>query len=127
MAAKGHLPLVYTTGRAAVERRPVAAFHLRPQLEPAGSTGAGVMKGFARTGAWLLLGGMLGGCGMSSILESGPGERGQAFPASYKPELLAFFRNYLNDPVAVREAVMAEPALRSVGGRVRGRVRGQRP
>lgn len=56
---------------------------------------------------------------MSSFLESDRSERGQAFPASYKPELLAFFRNYLNDPVAVRDAAMAEPVMRTVGGQQR--------
>ena len=56
---------------------------------------------------------------MSSILESDTGDRAQPFPASYKTELLAFFRNYLNDPVAVRDAAMAEPVQRLVGGQSR--------
>ena len=43
----------------------------------------------------------------------------QPFPANYKPEILAFFRTYLNNPVGVHEAVIAEPVQRTVGGRVR--------
>jgi hypothetical protein len=34
-------------------------------------------------------------------------------------ETIAFMRTYLNDPVGVREAAMAEPVQRTVGGRVR--------
>jgi hypothetical protein len=43
----------------------------------------------------------------------------QPFPANYRTELLAFMRTYLNNPVAVRDAVLAEPVQRTVGGRVR--------
>ncbi len=43
----------------------------------------------------------------------------QPYPANYRPELLAFMKTYLNDPVGVHEAVMAEPVLRTVGGRLR--------
>lgn len=43
----------------------------------------------------------------------------QPFPNNYRKELLAFFRTYLNDPVGVREAMMAEPVQRTVGGRLR--------
>jgi hypothetical protein len=32
---------------------------------------------------------------------------------------LAFLKTYLNDPVGVRDAVMADPAQRTVGGRLR--------
>ena len=73
----------------------------------------------ARVGLWVLLPLVVAGCGFSSILESDPGERGQPFPSSYKSELLAFFRSYLKDPVAVRDAAMAEPVQRNVGGQPR--------
>ena len=43
----------------------------------------------------------------------------QPFPANYKAELLAFLKTYLNDPVGVREASMAEPVQRTVGSRLR--------
>jgi hypothetical protein len=42
-------------------------------------------------------------------------EAGNVFPASYKPEILAYLRTYLNDPTGVREAQASEPALRNVG------------
>lgn len=40
----------------------------------------------------------------------------QPFPASYKAELLAFMRTYLNDPTNVREAAISEPIQRPVAG-----------
>ena len=43
----------------------------------------------------------------------------QPYPANYRPELLAFLRTYLNDPRGVREAMIAEPAQKKVGGRLR--------
>ena len=43
----------------------------------------------------------------------------QPFPANYKPEILAFMRTYLNNPVGVREAAIAEPVQRTVGGQPR--------
>ena len=43
----------------------------------------------------------------------------QPFPGYYRPETIAFMRTYLNDPVGVREAALAEPVQRTVGGRVR--------
>jgi hypothetical protein len=43
----------------------------------------------------------------------------QPFPANYRPELLAFLRTYLNDPRGVKDAAIAQPAQRKVGGRQR--------
>ncbi len=43
----------------------------------------------------------------------------QPFPENYRSELLAFMRTYLNNPVGVRDAMMADPVQRTVGGRVR--------
>ena len=43
----------------------------------------------------------------------------QPFPNNYRPEMLAFLRTYLNNPVGVRDAMMADPVQRTVGGRVR--------
>lgn len=40
----------------------------------------------------------------------------QQFPDNYRTETLAFMRTYLNDPVGVREAAMAEPVERDVNG-----------
>jgi hypothetical protein len=47
------------------------------------------------------------------------GVSSQPFPRNYRLEVLAFLRTYLNDPVGVRDAVMAEPVQRTVGGRQR--------
>jgi hypothetical protein len=47
------------------------------------------------------------------------GVSNQPFPADYRAQLLAFLKTYLNNPVGVRDAAMAEPAQRTVGGRLR--------
>jgi hypothetical protein len=43
----------------------------------------------------------------------------QPFPDNYRSELLAFMKTYLNNPVGVHDAAMAEPVQRTVGGRLR--------
>jgi len=43
----------------------------------------------------------------------------QPFPKNYRAELLAFMKTYLNNPVGVHDALMAEPVQRTVGGRLR--------
>jgi hypothetical protein len=47
------------------------------------------------------------------------GVSNQPFPNNYRTELLAFLKTYLNNPVGVRDAGMAEPVQRVVGGRQR--------
>ena len=42
---------------------------------------------------------------------------GQPLPDNYRADAVAIMRSYLNNPVRVREASMAEPVLREVGGR----------
>lgn len=41
----------------------------------------------------------------------------QPFPDNFRSDTLALMRTYLNNPVGVREASMAEPVQREVGGR----------
>jgi len=41
----------------------------------------------------------------------------QPFPDNFRADTLALMRAYLNNPVGVREASMAEPVLRELGGR----------
>jgi hypothetical protein len=43
----------------------------------------------------------------------------QAFPTNYRAELLAFLKTYLNNPVGVRDAALAEPIMRDVNGKTR--------
>ena len=43
----------------------------------------------------------------------------QPYPENYRTELLAFMKTYLNNPVGVHDAVMADPVQRTVGGRPR--------
>jgi hypothetical protein len=43
----------------------------------------------------------------------------QPFPDNYRPELLAFMRTYLNNPVGVHDAAMAAPVQRTLGRRLR--------
>jgi hypothetical protein len=53
-----------------------------------------------------------------SFMGSGGGGN-QPFPSNYRSEELAFMRTYLNNPVGVHDAAMAEPVLRDVNGRSR--------
>lgn len=41
----------------------------------------------------------------------------QPFPDNFRSDTLALMRSYLNNPVGVRDASMADPVLREVGGR----------
>jgi hypothetical protein len=43
----------------------------------------------------------------------------QSFPGNYRSELLAFMKTYLNNPVGVHDAAMAEPVMRDVNGKMR--------
>ncbi|MGF6307973.1 hypothetical protein ABIB82_001796 [Bradyrhizobium sp. i1.8.4] len=79
----------------------------------------------AKLAAILLLSIPLAGC-LTSDDSSGPttftddrGVANQPFPDRYRDQILAFMRTYLNNPVGVREAAIAEPAQRTVGGRLR--------
>jgi hypothetical protein len=47
------------------------------------------------------------------------GAGSQPFPSNYRTELLAFMKTYLNNPVGVHDAALAEPVQRTVGGRFR--------
>jgi hypothetical protein len=47
------------------------------------------------------------------------GVANQPYPNNYRGEALAFMKTYLNNPVGVHDAVMAEPVQRTVGGRLR--------
>jgi hypothetical protein len=74
--------------------------------------------------AMMLLAVMLAACAASD--DSKPitftddrGVSSQPFPKNYRTEVLAFLKTYLNNPVGVRDAVMAEPVERVVGGRQR--------
>jgi hypothetical protein len=77
----------------------------------------------ARCLAVLLLPLMLAACqtdeGGGSTFLASDDTANQPFPNNYKAEILAFMRTYLNNPVGVREAAMAEPVLRTVSGRPR--------
>ena len=53
----------------------------------------------------------------TAFVESANAE--QPFPSNYKPEMLAFLKVYLINPVGVHDAVIAEPVQRTVNGRVR--------
>jgi hypothetical protein len=74
--------------------------------------------------AILLLGSALAACAggedRDAVLniDSG-GNANQPFPDNYRPELLAFMRTSLNNPVGIHGAVMADPVQRTVGGRMR--------
>ena len=47
------------------------------------------------------------------------GVANQPFPSNYRAEILAFMKTYLNNPAGVRDAAIAEPVQRTIGGRLR--------
>jgi hypothetical protein len=57
--------------------------------------------------------------GRDSIFTFGRGDAIQPYPNNYRAEILAFMKTYLNNPVGVHDAEMAEPVERTVGGRSR--------
>jgi hypothetical protein len=79
----------------------------------------------ARFLAALLLPATLAGCltddagSSNSMSLASDSNAAQPFPTNYKSEMLSYLHVYLNNPVGVREAVIAEPVQRTVGGRVR--------
>jgi hypothetical protein len=78
----------------------------------------------AKRAAILLLPLTLAACaenedGRSITYTDDRGVANQPYPDNYRPELLAFMRTYLNNPVGLRDAAMAEPVQRVVGGRLR--------
>ena len=81
------------------------------------------MRISAKRAAILLLPLWLAACGGGSdrgiSFTDDQGVANQPFPTNYKPELLAFLRTYINNPVGIRDAAMAEPVQRTVGGRLR--------
>jgi hypothetical protein len=73
--------------------------------------------------AALLLPALLAGCltdeGGGSMSFSSDSDVAQPYPGNYKSQMLSYLHVYLNNPVGVREAVIAEPMQRTVGGRER--------
>jgi hypothetical protein len=63
----------------------------------------------------LMLAACFGSDGGRTILDDSAGA--QPFPDHYRSEAVAAMRTYLNNPVGVREATVAEPVVRTVGGR----------
>ena len=82
------------------------------------------MRRSAKFAAMMLLPVVLAACaasddGKSITYTDDRGVSSQPFPQNYRAEVLAFLKTYLNNPVGVREAVIAEPVERVVGGRLR--------
>lgn len=65
----------------------------------------------------LALAGCLGSDGDRSSLVPTQAGGPQPFPDNVRGDTLALMRAYLNNPVGVREASMAEPVQRELGGR----------
>lgn len=67
----------------------------------------------------LALAGCFGGDGdRGSLMTGGQAGGPQPFPDNPRGDIVALMRAYLNNPVGVREAGMAEPVLREIGGRM---------
>src|SRR6478736_3652000 len=78
----------------------------------------------AKIAAILLLPIVLAACagsddGRSITYTDDRGVSNQPYPNNYRAEVLAFMKTYLNNPVGVHDAAMAEPVQRVIGGRLR--------
>jgi len=77
----------------------------------------------AQRAAILLLPIALAACagdeGRSITYTDDRGVANQPYPVNSRAEILAFMKTYLNNPAGVRDAAMAEPVQRTVGGRLR--------
>jgi hypothetical protein len=60
-----------------------------------------------------------GGEGGSISFTDDRGVANQPYPTNYRTELQSFLRTYLNNPTGIRDAQLAEPSQRTVGGRLR--------
>jgi hypothetical protein len=82
-----------------------------------------MVRNFAKRWAILLSALLLSACageGPAGITYTDDrGVASQPYPSNFRAELLAFMKTYLNDPVGVKDAALAEPVQRTVGGRLR--------
>jgi hypothetical protein len=97
----------------------------RSRTGPVGTGNSGLNLGTsAKFAAILLLPIALAACAGSDDSKSisftdDRGVSSQPYPANYRGELLSFMKTYLNNPVGVHDAAMADPVQRTVGGRLR--------
>ena len=82
------------------------------------------MRRSAKFAVMMLLPIMLSAC--AAVDDSKPitftddrGVSDQPYPKNYRTEVVAFMHTYLNNPVGVHDAVLAEPVQRTIGGRLR--------
>ncbi len=71
-------------------------------------------------GLFLGLAIVLGGCshdeGLNTMAGGGDDDDINARPVNYKPDILRAMHAYLNDPTGIRDAGIADPVLKSLGG-----------
>jgi hypothetical protein len=70
-------------------------------------------------GLFLGLALVLGGCSHDhglNVMAGGDDDDVNVRPVNYKPDILRAMHAYLNDPTGIRDAGIADPALKSLGG-----------
>src|SRR5581483_222833 len=72
----------------------------------------------ALVGLTLLLGGCASGLNVGGATAANDPDI-NVYPANYKPEILGAMHAYLSDPTGIRDAAIAPPALKTVGGSLR--------
>jgi hypothetical protein len=80
-------------------------------------TGATRYLGMALLAAPLAV--LLGACSRHLSPEWGGDEGLNPYPANYKSDILGAMHAYLNDPTGIRDAAIADPALKTIGNRTR--------
>jgi hypothetical protein len=79
--------------------------------------GLGRLLRWALLGLTLALGGCANGLSLGGTPQNDPDIN--VYPATYKPEILGAMHAYLADPTGIRDAAIADPALKTVGGNLR--------
>jgi hypothetical protein len=83
--------------------------------------GIGRVLRSAMLGLTLVLGGCANGLNSLGIGGTPPANDPDinVYPADYKPDILGAMHAYLADPTGIRDAGIADPALKTVGGNLR--------
>src|SRR5579863_9125312 len=72
----------------------------------------------AMLGLALLLGGCANGMSIGGATPANDPDI-NVYPANYKPDIVAAMHAYLSDPTGIRDAGIADPALKTIGGNLR--------
>ena len=92
---------------------------MQGRRQSAGLLSALRLPGLSLAGLGLALGLLLGACAHNPGDTAAANPELNAPPTDYKHEILGAMHAYLNDPTGIRDAAIAEPALRTINNSTR--------